>query len=135
MVCWSTMTRGVGRGLSKGAGSERAASAPGRRNVWVEQVSAVWTLELAAGRRGGVQGRVQTKWWERDKGRVKSEMVQQNRKEAREEGRRRPVGRVPRSSSLNLIEKRGPCGVGGGPTESRPRAWFFLVRVPLRPPR
>lgn len=135
MVCWSTMTRGVGRGLSEGAGSERAAGAPGRRNVWVEQVSAAWTLELAAGRRGGVQGRVQTKWWERDKGRVRSEMVQ-NRKEARGgEGRRRPVGRVPRSSSLNLIVKRGPCGVGGGPTESRPRAWLFLVRVPLRPPR
>lgn len=110
------MTRGVGRGLSKGAGSERAASAPGRRNVWVEQVSAVWTLELAAGRRGGVQGRVQTKWWERDKGRVRSEMVQQNRKEARGgEGRRRPVGRVPRSSSLNLIEKKGALQGGRGP--------------------
>lgn len=81
MVCWSTMTRGVGRGPSEGAGSKPAAGAPGRQNVWVEQVSAAWTLELAAGRRGGVQGRVQTKWWERDKGRVRSEMVQ-NREEA-----------------------------------------------------
>lgn len=134
MVCWSTMTRGVGRGPSEGAGSERAAGAPGRRNVWVEQVSsAAWTQELAAGRRGGVLGRVQTKWWERDKGRVRGEMVQ-HREEAKggEEG---PVGRVPGSSSLNLIEKRGPRGVGGGPTENRPRAGLFLVRAPLGPPR
>lgn len=45
------------------------------------------------------------------------------------------MGRVPRSSSLNLIEKRGPWGVGGGLTKSRPRAWLFLVRVLLRPTR
>jgi hypothetical protein len=108
-------------------GRERAAGAQVRPNVWVAQVSAAWIPAPSGGGEEGNSGGCKLSGGKETKEERRGEMVWNRGRESQGEGRERPVVSAPRSSSLNLIKKRGT--LRWGPDREPATCLFFPGQV------